>query len=266
MISFWKDSLQGFNAGPQSSGVGVVVSSTVAVVGHMNVLDRHGERTIIIIRLTTGPSNGASCVVWVTTGPRTNVDTAGSLRVAVSVVGLSGSQRADMFSVNVPVQAFLLPVDSVVVVVVDRASRDSEVALPSVVVDTLAKKVCLHRGTVAAEEFEIDLVEIIRQQHDRGNDSCARGGLQPELNTTAKDVKVGANGRRVALFVNGKVGGRAGPVDSAGRDGPEFIILIFCRVEDKVVCGAEGLVYRTDICSVDDGVAFGACLGEHILY
>lgn len=173
-------------------------------VGDLDRLQVHGERSSRVVGLTTSPFNGSRGVAWVTTSPDTNTKTHRGLREVVASLG--SSQGANNASVNQPLDAVPLPVDSVGV---ESRLGSADTDIGSTVVATsvaFAEVVGFDLGGIAAESLPVDLVQVIGLEHNRANNASAGSSLQCHLGSPEKEVGRSLDGRSIALLGDGEPG------------------------------------------------------------
>jgi hypothetical protein len=184
--------------------VAVGVRRTGVGVGDLDRLQVHGERSSAVIGLATSPLNGTRSVGWVTTSPDTDTETHGSLREVVASLG--SSQGTNNASVNQPLDAVPLPVDSVGV---ESRLGGADTDIGSTVVATsvaFAEVVGFDLSGVTAESFPVDLVQVIGLEHNRADNTRTGSSLQCHLGRTEKEVCRGLDRRSIALLGDGEPG------------------------------------------------------------
>lgn len=83
------------------------------VVGDVDGLDIHGERSVSVVGLTTSPLDGTLTVVGVAAGPDTDADAHGGLGEVLARDCIGVIQCADDLAVQEPLDATGGPVDGV---------------------------------------------------------------------------------------------------------------------------------------------------------
>lgn len=190
------------DAASRAAVVAVGVGGSRVGVGDFDRLQVHGERSSRVVGLTTSPLNGTRGVGWVTTGPDTDTETHGSLREVVA--SLSSSQCANNASVNQPLDAVTLPVDSVGV---ERSLGGADTDVGSTVVATsvaFAEVVGFDLSGITAESFPVDFVQVIGLEDNRADNTSTGGSLQCHLGGTEKEVCRCLDGGSIALLGDGE--------------------------------------------------------------
>lgn len=187
---------------PRAGHAAVLVLCAGGVVGDFNVFDVHGEGAGAVVGGAAGPGDRAGVVGGVAAGPGADLDLHGGLRVLVAALG--GGQDAHRLAVDHPDNLLGGPVDGVGVEG-GLGSRDG-VGLRAVVAacDALAKVVGLDMGSVAANKFQVDLVQVVGLHDHRADDARSRGSLHGDLDFAEHDVPVGFDGGRIAGLLDGE--------------------------------------------------------------
>ena len=154
-----------------------------------------------------GPLDGTGLVALLSGDPGSQLDTHGGLGVSSAAREALGEQGADDLAVDDPLQLLARPLEGVGVVLGQGASDGREAAAVVRSVAALAKVVGLDLGVVAANPLPVDLVEIVRLEHDAGHDTGTGGRLHRDIDLAEEDVLIALGGRRV--------GGRLDAVDGA---------------------------------------------------
>ncbi len=150
------------------------------------------------------PVGGAWVAALVAADPGADLDAHRALRVAVGDV--AAAQRAMEGAVDVELDALRRPVDRVLVARA-REVGDGQQA-EQVVLGLVAarKRVGLHVRIVGADGLEVNLVEVVGQQHGAGDDALAGRGLQLDLETAKEDGPLGLERGRLERRVHGAHG------------------------------------------------------------
>lgn len=184
--------------------VAVGVGRARVGVGDLDRLQVHGERSGRVVGLTASPLNSTRGVGWITASPDTDTKTHRSLREVVA--SLSSSQGANNASVNQPLDAVPLPVDSVGV---ERCLGSADTDVGSTVVATsvaFAEVVGFDLGGVAAESLPVDLVQVVGLKHNGAHNTSAGSSLQCHLDSTEKEVVRSLDRGSIALLGDGESG------------------------------------------------------------
>lgn len=101
------------DAGVGTSLIGVGIRLGRVVVDNLDRFHIHGEGTVIIISLPTGPFNGTLLVVGVTASPDTDLDPRGGLGVIFTVKRIGVVEGSDNASIDEPFGFTRSPIDRI---------------------------------------------------------------------------------------------------------------------------------------------------------
>lgn len=132
----------------RTAGVRELVGIGGRVVGDLDRLDVHGERSLAVVGSTTSPLDGTLAVARVTTSPDTQTQTHGGLRETRAALSVSVLDSTESLAVNDPADGILGPVDGVGVEVVLRG------------VDVLPGLTVVGGSVTLAEVVGLDLVRV----------------------------------------------------------------------------------------------------------
>ena len=194
------------------------------VVLDLDGVDVHGEGSLAVVGLTASPLNGALAVVRITTSPDTNPHVHGSLRESGAALGLIVRNGTDFIAIDAPLDVVLGPVDRVGVPGVDRSidrgirfavigggiTFSEVVGLDLVVVATktllwYVRLAWSQHGNIQEPTHPVDLVEIIRLQHNAADNAGSRGNLHFNIDSAEEQVAFGLNGGCVTLLGDGEL-------------------------------------------------------------
>ena len=156
MSNYVRDLRLNLNALVATAMIPIGVCGTGAGVLHIDVLDVHGVRALIVVRLTLRPCNDVLVVSLVSSGPVSEEKLDRGLGIVLSTNSILIHQSADDVSVDDPLHLVLGPIGGVVVEIilgckgewmVDGTVVCGGVALPEVV--------GLDHGSVTTEELRI---------------------------------------------------------------------------------------------------------------
>lgn len=252
-------SLNDLDALVASAPVGEGVFFPAAVILDVGALDMHAKRTLTEVGIATSPVTGTLGKAGVATGPDSQREAARCLRVPLAILGIGRQKGTHEVPIDHPLQPVLCPVDCVVVkIVLDRGAWDDDLLAVCEIITALAKVVGESHGVVDAEEFQVNLVQVVAQQHDGADDTPAGRGLHYDLDATKKQVLLRADGRGLALL--GDCEGCAVLVIIC--NGPNSHVPGGLRlVEDEVVGHSEGRVRGAVLFH---GVAVGVHLSDSV--
>lgn len=175
-------------------------------------------------------TDSARVVVRITTGPHSDLDHHGRLRILVGLCGLR-SDYADGLAIDLPDNLLTSPVDGVGVEVIVVARVSVEGSTTKALGISLAKVVGLDLRVVSAQPFPVDLVQIVRLQDGAADNARAGSGLDHVLDVSEHDVEVGGDQRRIALLGDGERGAFAAVVRGRTAAGRPLIRGAFGEVE-----------------------------------
>ena len=210
----------GLNGLPCAGCIAVLVRLARGVIGHHDALDLHAERALGVVRRPMGPVDGALRVSRVTARPGAELDLHRGLRVLA--VGVVVAQRPHRGAAHGPDDPVGGPVDRVrgELALVVRC----RVGLPAglrVVRVPFAEVVRLHLGVVETKPLQVDLVEVVRLQHERADDSRTGCGLHGDLDSPKHDVEETVELGRIAGLGDreSRTAGAVSGTASAGCEG-----------------------------------------------
>lgn len=141
------------NAGVVARFVGVGVGGAGVVVGDGDRLDSHGEGTVGVVSLTTGPLDGTLGLGGVTSSPDTELQAHGSLGVASTALSIAVGKGAHDSAIDAPGSGGFSPLNGVSVegLLGGRHSCPSSTVVGGGV--TLAEVVGLNLSGVTTKSF-----------------------------------------------------------------------------------------------------------------
>lgn len=171
--------------------IGVVILLAGVEIMHPDALEDHGERSFRVVHQTTGPLDRALRIPLDTSRPDAITNVARSLRVILAgPLRIFICQGPGELAVNPPLQLLLGPVRGVVVEF--RVGIGDIVVAAAVegLIVTLAEIVGLDLAGVVTHPFPVNLIQVVRLQHDTADDTGALGHFDVGLDNTEEDVKV----------------------------------------------------------------------------
>lgn len=250
--------LDNIDALPRARFVPILILLAGAEVVDAHILDHHGVRASIVVDLTTSPFDRSLRIVRVTSRPDTNANIARRLRerTLCAILRLIVGQGPEQLAVDPPLNLVLGPVGGVVVEFGVGVVDLEELAV-LVVGDTLAVVVGLDLGGVVANPFPVNLVQVVRLQHDTTDDTSTGSHLDVHFDDAEEDVEGGLDCGRFELLVDGEFGALVGVDDFAIGDVPD--LLIESAVEGPgVVCSQRWVGVTFFLC----GITVSPCLGN----
>ncbi len=175
-------------------------------VGDLNVLDVHGERSLVPLGEATSPLNGTFWGVLATADPIAELDLHWGLGEVLAAVGIVVAQVTDLSTIDEPLEILGSPLNLVSVEVVLWVG---DWVVQGTVVGggvALAVVVGLDGDVVVANPLPIDLVEGGRLKDKGGDDSLAVRGLHRHLDGAEEDVPWRLDRWGVGLFADGELG------------------------------------------------------------
>lgn len=253
-----------FDGFPVSRHVGPLVFLSGVVVLDFDGFDSHGEGGLGVVGLAASPGNDALLVVGITTSPDANADSGRGLREVLAAIGFLVLEGADSNAIDQPGDGFGLPVQSVRMELL-LGLGDS--ALGHAVIDggvAFAEVVHLNAVRVCAEELPIHLVQILRLQHDGGDDALPGRSLHLDLDLAEEEVGLGLDGGGLALLGDGELsaGGLVG-------QGASSLVPALDGSSTAAEVGLEGLLHGRVVGTarifggVAEGPGLGARQGHH---
>ncbi len=175
------------------------------VIRHHGALDEHRVRRVLVRRLAARPVNRALGHALITSRPYTQPHRARRLREIVPSIRLRVLQCAHHLPVDHPIQPLLGPVQGVIVELLAYVRGDGVVrgAVEGRGV-TFAEIIRHGMRAVPTHELPINLIQVIRLQHDGRDDAGALAGLHDHRHGTEEDVEFGDDGRGLAFLVDGE--------------------------------------------------------------
>ena len=168
---------------------------------------------------TTSPVDGALRSALTAGDPGSELDLHGGLGVAGAARNTRVLEGADDSAVDDPVELLRGPLDGVGVEVVDGVRDTGEAAAVVRVGAALAEEVGLDLRGIAAEPLPVDLVEIVRLQHEAGHDAHAAGSPHSNIDLAEENVLAAGDGRCLGVLADGEDGAEAVVVFEAGAIG-----------------------------------------------
>lgn len=183
-------------AGGRAAAAGVVDNLDALVVGVEWGLGEVGQ--------AASPVTGTRRRVGATSAPGANLDLHGGLGELGASSG--GSEGADSGAVDDPVNSILGPLNGVGVVGAQRAANG--VGATTVVGGgvALGEVVGLDVAIVTTNPLPVDLIEVIRLEDSRGNNTVTLGSLDLNVDAAEEDVVLGSGGGSVADLLDGEDG------------------------------------------------------------
>lgn len=148
-------------------------------------------------------TDSARVVVRITTGPHSDLDHHGRLRILVGLCGLR-SDYADGLAIDLPDNLLTSPVDGVGVEVIVVARVSVEGSTTKALGISLAKVVGLDLRVVSAQPFPVDLVQVIGLEDGAADNAPSGSRLDLEVDAPKHYVPVGLEQGRVALLGHGE--------------------------------------------------------------
>jgi len=164
------------------------------VITDLCALDVHGERRFGVIGSTASPINRSIVVLGISSGPNSKPNCAGCLRIVFALVRVSVHQSSDFQGVDIEVHLLCGPINGIVVeVIVDIGSRIVIYGSVERSGVSFAKVVGLRNEWKASHELPVNLVEILRLQNDRGNDTLTSRSPHDDGNRSEEYIELGLN-------------------------------------------------------------------------
>ena len=239
---------------PRAGAVGVVVLGGLlgALAAHV-VLDAQALVVAVEgsggkVSDTASPVDGSLGGVLATSDPGSELDLHGRLGVTGAALDAGVLESAHNGAVDDPVELLRGPLNGVSVELVDRVGDGRETATIVGVGATLAKEVGLDLGGVAAESLPVDLIEVVRLEHEAGHDTDATSSAHGHIDLAEEDVLLGADGGRLLLVGDGENGAEVLVILQGGAIGRlEEAVGALAEV-DVDDLGANGLGVGATIC------------------
>lgn len=176
---------------PGARVIGVAVLLAGVEIMHPDALEDHGKRGFRVVHQTTGPFDRALRIPLNTGRPDAIAKVARSLRVILAgPLGVFVRQGPDEIAVNPPLQLLFGPVSGVVVEFGVGIGDIVVTATIEGLIVTLAEIVRLDLAGVVTHPFPVNLIQVVRLQHDTADNTGALGHLDVGLDNTEEDVKV----------------------------------------------------------------------------
>lgn len=150
-------------------------------------------------------TDSARVVVRITTGPHSDLDHHGRLRILVGLCGLR-SDYADGLAIDLPDNLLTSPVDGVGVEVIVVARVSVEGSTTKALGISLAKVVGLDLRVVSAQPFPVDLVQVIGLEDGAADNAPSGSRLDLEVDASKHNVPIGLDQGRIALLGHGECG------------------------------------------------------------
>lgn len=191
--------INGLDRSPRAGLISVNVLGASRVVLDVNRLDVVAVRTSRVVSEATSPLNSTRSIAGIAASPRTKSNLHGRLWVVASTRVGEGSNCS---SVNVPNDSVTGPVNSVSM---HGSLRTADRVESTTVISssiTLGEVVGLDLRSVTSNPFNINFVEIVRDQDHGRHDSSTRSSLSNKFQVAKHDVKVRLHSWGIALLAN----------------------------------------------------------------
>lgn len=153
---------------------------------------------------TTSPLDGALGSILTTGNPGTELDLHGGLRITSAALNTGVLERADDLAVNDPVELLRGPLDGVGVESANGVGDGRESTAVVRLGAALAEVVVLDLGIIPAEPLPIDLIKVVRLEHEAGDDTGTWGSPQNNIDLAEEDVGFAADRGGLVLIGNGE--------------------------------------------------------------
>lgn len=163
-----KDSRSDLDTLPTSCVVAVGIFGSGREIHSPDALDSHCIRALVVIDFSPCPVDCVIIILRISTCPDADSNIARRLRVVCTSLRLIVCERSHDLSINVPFQLLLRPTSCVVVKVVLRSlgHRVPFCAFDGIGCVAFTVIIILGVGGVAADEFEVNFIEIVGLKYD----------------------------------------------------------------------------------------------------